>query len=166
MHIRVECAQGRLQTNMFRRLIHKKFDKPSAQCNNNVKCFACGGAIIASESHILIPPSRVTGDERRYHDSCFKCYICNLPIDPKSQTLCFSCVGKKNSNNSKGNQYPFHKPCYDYSSVWKCVVCEQMLPSITTKNGITAFKYLKHPFFDEEVSRQVVSRLSLSNLIS
>ena len=140
---------------MFRRLLRKKFKEPSEQRNSNMKCFACGDAIIATESYILIPPSRITGDERHYHNSCFKCYICILPIDPKSQTLCFSCDGKKDGN-SKGNQYPFHKPCYDHSFEWKCVVCEQMLPSITMKNGITAFKYLKHPFFDEEVSREVL----------
>ena len=118
-------------------------------------CYACGESITAATSHILIPPTRITGGKRRYHTDCFRCYNCNLPIDPKSQTLCFSESDRKQKggNNNQHEQHPFHKSCYDQCFGWKCVVCEQTLPIVAMNNGsATKFGYLKHPFFDNEVS--------------
>lgn len=115
-------------------------------------CYACRGSITAATKHILISPSRSTGGERRYHTDCFRCYNCNLPIDPNSQKLCFSC-GRKQEGNNKQERHPFHKSCYDQYFGWKCVVCEQTLPTVAMSNGSsTKFQYLKHPFFEKEVS--------------
>ena len=121
----------------------------SAQATVQQKCYACGEPITAATAHILISPN--TGNERRFHTECFKCYKCNLPIDPKSQTLCFSSARKQGGNN-KQTRHPFHKSCYDQHFGWKCVVCEQRLPTIKMNNGRTKFEYLQHPFFEKEVS--------------
>jgi len=112
-------------------------------------CYACREPITAATTHILISPTQDTGDERRFHFDCFKCYECKLPIDPKSQTLYFSSA-RKQEGNIKQEQYPFHKSCYDQHFGWKCVVCEQTLPTVAMNNGSTKFGYLKHPFFDKE----------------
>lgn len=115
-------------------------------------CYACRGSITAATKHILIPPTRSIGSERRYHTDCFMCFTCNSPIDPKSETLCFSRDRKKERNDHKHEQHPFHKSCYDDYFGWKCVVCEQTLPTVAMKNTSNKFQYLKHPFFDKEVS--------------
>lgn len=109
-------------------------------------CYACGELITATAAHILISPN--TTDGRRFHTDCFKCFKCNLPIDPESQTFCFSCT-KKQEGSNKQAQHPYHKSCYDKQFGWKCVVCEQTLPINNVSNR---FEYLKHPFFENEVS--------------
>ncbi len=113
------------------------------------KCYNCGETITAATAHVLISPN--TEDIRRYHTGCFKCYKCNLPIDPESQTLCFNSTRKQGGNNKQA-QHPFHRSCYDQHFGWKCVVCEKRLPTVTMNDGSSKFDYLQHPFFDKEVS--------------
>mmetsp|Transcript_23772 Transcript_23772/g.33962 ORF Transcript_23772/g.33962 Transcript_23772/m.33962 type:complete len:444 (+) Transcript_23772:227-1558(+) len=119
----------------------------STTTGSSHKCYTCRKPITAATSHVLISPN--TDDVRRYHTECFKCFKCNLPIEPESQTLCFNSARKQGGNNKQA-QHPFHRSCYDQHFGWKCVVCEKRLPTVTMNDGSTKFEYLQHPFFDKE----------------